>query len=204
MMVITIILILFILIKIVMTIEIKLEFENIKIKLDTKKKLNNDNKILLKIYILNKIKISEIDLKKININRNKFKDRITKLRKNNSNLSFNLNAIDILRRESFLIEKMDLQVIVGTENAALTAIIVGIIASIIGNIIRDKCKEVLNQKFNVIPNYENINFLKIEFNGIFSVKIANIIDIAKLLIKKGRVKEHDRTSNRRSYVYSNE
>ena len=99
---------------------------------------------------------------------------------------------------------MKLEIYVGLENSALTAIEFGAISGILGNILRNKIKDIKKQKFKVIPIYENKNFLKIDFDGIFEFNIANIIDILKLLLRKRRVEENGRTSNRRSYAYSNE
>ena len=73
----------------------------------------------------------------------------------------------------------------------------------IGFLLKDKITNMQNQKFQVIPIYDNKNYLKIDFDGIISLNITNIINIINIFIK-GRVKENDRTSYRRSYAYSNE
>ena len=75
-----VILVFFVLFKIVFSIDIKFEIENLKIKLPKfqKKVTNNDSKVSLKIYILKKIKIAEINLKKIDFKDEKVKNKIEK------------------------------------------------------------------------------------------------------------------------------
>lgn len=209
MVILLIISILLILILLSITLNIKIEIENLKITLpkEIKKMINEQSKILMKIYILKKIKISEIDLKKIKMNDTKVKNRLDKIKKriikDNKNIKFNINAIEVLRENKFKIEKMDLKINIGLEDAAITAITVGIISLLISIILKNKINNLKIQKYQINPIYENKNFLKVEFDGIFEFNIANIIDIIKVL-KKGRVNKYDRTSYRRSYAYSNE
>ena len=177
--------ILIILIQIVKTVNIKIEIENIEIQIpkERSKLLNNESKVLLKIYILKKIKIYEINLKKIKINNKKFQERINKIRQDKKYIELNSVIIKVLRTESFSIEKMILKVYEGTEDAAITAIGVGVIATIISNVFRNKIKNPTIQKYEIIPIYDNRNFLKIEFNGIFVLKYTNIKDILKNIIR---------------------
>ena len=177
--------ILIIIIQIVKTVNIKIEIENIEIQIpkERSKLLNNESKVLLKIYILKKIKIYEINLKKIKINNKKFQERINKIRQDKKYIELNSVIIKVLRTESFSIEKMILKVYEGTEDAAITAIGVGVIATIISNVFRNKIKNPTIQKYEIIPIYDNRNFLKIEFNGIFVLKYTNIKDILKNIIR---------------------
>ena len=193
-----------ILLEICSTASLKFEIENLKINLPkvNGRIVNKDSQILLKIYLLKKIKIAQIDLKKIKTDNEKFKNRIDKLRQN-SNFKLNASSIGILKNIDYEIDKMDLNVFFGVEDAAITAIGVGAISSIIAIMLKEKISNLDMQKYEVKPIYQNKNILKIEFNGIFSLKIANIIDMIKLLIKR-RVNNNGRTSYRRSYAYSNE
>jgi hypothetical protein len=184
-----------------MSINVKIEIENLKFIVPkiNGRYTNKDSKILLKIYILKKIKIAEINLKKINLNNEKFKNKIQSQIKQEK---FNINAINFFKNNNYILEKMNLKIIVGTEDAAITAIGVGIIASLISIFFHNKIFDINKQKYEVLPIYENKSMLKIEFDGIFTFKIANIIGMAKYL--KRRVDKNDRTSNRRAYAYSNE
>lgn len=193
--------IIFFLLLILMSINVKIEIENLKFvapKINGRY-TNKESKILLKIYILKIIKIAEINLKKINLKNEKFKNKIQSQIKQ---IKFNLNAINFLKNNNYILEKMNLKMIIGTEDAAITAIGVGIIASLISIFLHNKFNDLNKQKYVVLPIYENKNIVKIEFDGIFTFKIANIIGIAKYLNR--RVDKNDRTSNRRAYAYSNE
>ena len=193
--------IIFFLLLILMSINVKIEIENLKFIVPkiNGRYTNKDSKILLKIYILKNIKITEINLKKINLNNEKFKNKIQSQIKQEK---FNINAINFFKNNNYILEKMNLKIIVGTEDAAITAIGVGIIASLISIFFHNKIFDINKQKYEVLPIYENKSILKIEFDGIFNFKIANIIGMAKYL--KRRVDKNDRTSNRRAYAYSNE
>ena len=193
--------IIFFLLLILMSINVKIEIENLKFIVPkiNGRYTNKDSKILLKIYILKKIKIAEINLKKINLNNEKFKNKIQSQIKQEK---FNINAINFFKNNNYILEKMNLKIIVGTEDAAITVIGVGIIASLISIFFHNKIFDINKQKYEVLPIYENKNIVKIEFDGIFTFKIANIIGMAKYL--KRRVDKNDRTSNRRAYAYSNE
>ena len=193
--------IIFFLLLILMSINVKIEIENLKFIVPkiNGRYTNKESKILLKIYILKIIKIAEINLKKINLKNEKFKNKIQSQIKQEK---FNLNAINFLKNNNYILEKMNLKMIIGTEDAAITAIGVGIIASLISIFLHNKINDLNKQKYVVLPIYENKNIVKIEFDGIFTFKIANIIGIAKYLNR--RVDKNDRTSNRRAYAYSNE
>ena len=199
MIIISILVCLIFLLHILMTISIKIEIDNLKISIPKikGKYINKSSKITMKFYILKKIKMNDT----------KIKNRIDKLKqkmiKQNSNLKANINAIEVLRRSNFKMEKLNLKVYLGIEDAAFTAIFSGIISSIISIVLKDKIENLEIQKFHVIPIYENKSILKIELDSIFEFSIANIIDIIKFL-KKGRVNKNDRKSYRRAHAYSNE
>ena len=189
-----------------LSINIKIEVENLKILLSTKNRqiINKESKICMKIYLLKKMKVKEINLKKFKTNYMKNKvDKLKRRIKQNSNLKFNIDTIKALRKNNYKIEKFMLKICVGVEDAAVTAIGVGTVSGIIGFLLKDKVANMEKQKFEVIPIYENKNILKIDFDGIFSLNITNIINIIKFF-RKGRVKNNGRTFYRRSYSYSNE
>ena len=101
---------------------------------------------------------------------------------------------------------MDLKIDIGTENAALTSIIIPIISTILAILLREKIKSKEEQFFIITPIYQNQNYLNIELSGIFEIKMNHIINIIHLLLRKNKkgVKKYERTSNRRSYDYSYE
>ena len=188
----------FILLKIFFSINIKLEIENLKISLPRirKKITNNDNKVSLKIYILKKIKVAEINLKKVDLKNETLKNQF-------KGVKFNLDTIDFLKNVNYIIEKLNLKCNIGVKDAAITAVTVGIIYMIISNFLSDRIQNVENIEYEVVPVYNNRNILNVELDSIISIKMENIIDIIRYM-KKGRVKENDESSDRRTYAYSNE
>ena len=105
-----------------------------------------------------------------------------------------IELIKGLKDFDFEIVKADLKVKIGLQDSALTAILVGIIASILGIILK-------KQKFEILPVYQDKNILNIKLNGIFRV---NLIHYIYINILKGRDKNERKSSDRRTYVYSDE
>ena len=194
--------IIFVLLKIFFSISIKLEIENLKIVLPNNKRkiTNNDSKVLLKVYIFEKIKITEFDLKKIDLKNQIIKNRLQKQIEGNK---LNLNTVNFLINTNYIIEILNLEVFIGTEDAAITAIGVGTGYAIISNLLKKKFLDYRNIKYEILPIYKNKNIFKLELDSIITLKMENLIDIIRFM-KKGRVKKNDRSSNRRSYAYSNE
>ena len=102
------------------------------------------------------------------------------------------------------INKLNLKIKIGTENAFFTSMIIPIISSIISIILMKKITNVEKQKYIVEPIYLNQNILEILISGIFEMKMIHIINIIYILIKKEGVKKNERTSNRRTYDYGYE
>ena len=194
--------IILVLLKLFFSINVKLEIKNFKIVLpkNQSKITNKNNKVSLKIYVLKKIKIAEIDLKKIDLKSDKVKKRIQKQFDENK---LKLDTIKLLNKVNYIIEKLDLKVYIGTEEPSITAIGVGVGYTIVSNFIGGKTISNKNIDYKIFPIYQNKNIFKLELDSIITFKMENIIDIIKLL-KKGRVDKNDRTSNRRAYAYSNE
>ena len=192
--------IIIILLKIFFSINLKLEIENLKLELPKNKITNKDSKVSLKIYILKKIKIAEINLKKIDLKSDKVKNRLQNQFKGNK---FNLDTVKRISKVNYIIEKLNLKVYIGTEDAAITAVSTGVGYTIISNFINGKTLSYKNIKYKIFPIYQNKNILKLELDSIITLKMEKIIDIIKI-IKKGRVDKNGRTSNRRAYAYSNE
>ena len=192
--------IIIILLKIFFSINLKLEIKNLKLELPKNKITNKDSKVSLKIYILKKIKIAEINLKKIDLKSDKVKNRLQNQFKGNK---FNLDTVKLISKVNYIIEKLNLKVYIGTEDAAITAVSTGVGYTIISNFINGKTLSYKNIKYKIFPIYQNKNILKLELDSIITLKMEKIIDIIKI-IKKGRVDKNGRTSNRRAYAYSNE
>ena len=110
----------------------------------------------------------------------------------------------VIKKINIEIQKVNLYIDIGMENAMLTAIVIGTISTIISIIINQNSNDYNEVKYMVNPIYINQNIINIIISGIFELKIRNIIYIIYLLNKKEGVKNYERTSNRRSYGYSYE
>ena len=186
----------------IFSINIKFEIENLKITIPKikKKYTNNDSKVTLKIYVFKKIKIAEINLKKVDFKNEKVRNKIQTQFKENP---LNFDTVKFLKNLNYIFEKLDLKIYIGTEDAAITAIGVGLCYIIISNFLKEKIKEYKNTDYNIFPIYQNKNILKIEIDSIIIFKMESIINIIKFM-RKGKVNKDVRTSNRRTYAYSNE
>lgn len=200
----TILLIVLIITIIIAKAKISIEVKNLKIKANKKMYISDNYKIIFKIIILNKIPILKFNLnnEKLVLERNK---RINK--KGLKEESFLKNKIkkEILKHFSDIqVNKLNLKIKIGTENAFFTSMIIPIISSIISIILMKKITNAEKQKYIVEPIYLNQNILEILISGIFEMKMIHIINIIYVLNKERKVNKHERTSNRRSYDYSYE
>ena len=170
------------------------------------KQKNKKDSLRIKLCILNKIPILSIKVTKKLIEKLKIKEKFKKIDINNLEEDKNIfrKILEITKTNSLKIENLDLKIELGTENAALTAVLIPIISTIISIIIRRKVKDFEKQSFQIKPINNNQNILNIALSGIFQIKMIHIINIIYILNKKEGVKNYERTSNRRAYGYSYE
>ena len=93
----------------------------------------------------------------------------------------NKNLLKNIKRVKMEIQKIDLKIELGTENASLTSIIVPAISTIIAIYLRKKIEDFANQKFIINPIYTNQNLIKIDISGIFEIKLIHIINMIYVL-----------------------
>lgn len=142
------------------TSKIQIDIENLKIDTEAENIINEECEIYVYLIVLGRIKVFKKDSKSINLLNNNmdikiFKDKDIEI--NYKELIQNINIV-----------KVDLYAQISTRDAAFTAIIVGIISTLLGIIIR-------KPKFEIIPIYSNKNFLKINLDGIFSIYLRQYI-----------------------------
>ena len=140
-------------------IEIKIENLVINTEMPEGKRLCEQSKIYVYLLLFGKIKFFKKEIKKSS----NFKFKIF-----NQNMDIKINYKELLKNIDIDIKKFDLYMEISTENAAFTAIIVGIISSMLGCIVR-------KPKYQIIPMYSNKNSLKIRFDGIISVYLMQYI-----------------------------
>ena len=187
-----IILLVFVLIILMSSIRIK--FENIVIK---DLKLNKDNNIFFQVYLFNKIKYLSIKINSKKISNSK---RIKELK--NKKSKFNLKVLKTISKVKLKIESLNLDAIIGYEDASILPNIIALLNILLSIIIPKFANNRENIKYSVKPIY-NKNTLQIHFDCIFSIKIVHIIYVILELLKKGSM-ENERTSNRKPYAYSYE
>ena len=207
-----ILLIILIVTLIIITSKIEIKIINLVIQSQRENHIEDGYEIILKLNILGNIPIIKFTmtkpkLKKIQ-NTLKMKEKIKKLEKDiwDNRNKIDVNFVEIMKAVSkgIHIEDLNIRTTVGTENAFLTAILVAIFSSIFSiGISRLSAKED-KVKYKIEPIYMGQNFIKIAISGIFQIKVIHIINIIYVLNKKGGMKNHERTSNRRSYDYSYE
>lgn len=79
------------------------------------------------------------------------------------------------------------------------------ISTVIAIFLSKKVKKYNDKQiFSIKPIYANQNLIKIEFSGIFQIKMIHIINTICILNRKRRGGKGERTSNRRTYDYGYE
>lgn len=188
--------------------KIILQVNNLKITSKNNKHINDNYKFIIKLYafskipilkiVYNKNKIKKIETK-ININ-NKIKNiKIKKIIEDyNKNNKFSSKIIKFFLKDVLEIININLDLELGIKDAALTAVLVGAISTIISIIFRNKIKNSENQYYKISPIYNNGNIVNINISGIFGIKVIHIINIIYILLKeKGKkVKKELHFANR--------
>ena len=149
------------------TSKIGIDIKNLIIDTDAEEKINEDGKIYVYLLLFNKIKLFRKNVRNIPMKDVKFEasDFDIKIFKNKD---IKINYFELIRNINIDIKNIDLNVKIGTEDAGVTAILVGIFAGILGIIIK-------KPKYQILPIYANRNLLKINLNGIFTIYLMHYI-----------------------------
>lgn len=164
-----ILVILLILVIAIHTSRIGIEIENLRIDTEQEKgkKINEDSKIFVYLLIFKKIKLFKKNVKNMSMKNVKLqsKDIDIKILKNKD---LKINYKELLQNIDIDIEQIDMNVQIGMQNAAITAILTGIVSAVLGMAIR-------KPKYEIIPIYSNKNFLKIQLDCIISIYLMQYI-----------------------------
>ena len=149
------------------TSKIGIDIKNLIIDTDAEEKINEDGKIYVYLLLFNKIKLFRKNVRNIPMKDVKFEtsDFDIKIFKNKD---IKINYLELIQNINIDIKNIDLNVKIGTEDAGITAILVGILAGILGIIIK-------KPKYQILPIYANRNLLKINLNGIFTIYLMHYI-----------------------------
>lgn len=188
--------------------KIKIEIIDFRFCSRTKRHLNRDYEIKIKLCVFGFIPILKLDITKTKLEKMKLKEKIKDIdfKELKDNRKLDQNILIAIKNINIAIKDLELYVDIGTENASLTAILVPAISTVIAIVLHKKVKDFEHQIFVINPVYQNQNLVNISVSGIFEIKISHIINIMYILNKKEKkgVKEYERTSHRRSYGYSYE
>lgn len=143
------------------TSKVRIEIKNLIFNTEAEKKIDKNSKIDVSILIFNKFKMfnKEIKFEKQDID-------IPFLKKNDIKIDY-LELFHSINIDIDIV-KFDLIANIGTEDAGLTALVVGLVSAILGIIIK-------KPNFQINPVYLNKNLLEIKFNGIFNVDLIHYI-----------------------------
>ena len=202
--------IMLIIILIILTIRIKIQFLNFYFNSQSNKHLKDNYEIKLIIYTFFKLPIFKIRINSgkiqniINNEKVKFVIKKQELKIVENKKDIDKYLIKQLKNIRIDIKEMNLKILIGTEDASITAFIIPIVSTVLA-IILSKSTQKYNDKqiFSITPIYVNQNLINIEFSGIFQIEMIHIINtIFRVKRKKGD--KNERTSNRRSYDYGYE
>lgn len=203
-----ILLILCILLLIIVFSKIRIDVKKFEYCSANKKHINPNYYLQLSWIILSKIPIIKIKLNKHTVKKLKLKDKFVDIdvKMWEERKKIDKETISIIKKIDFAIRKLKLKIDIGTENSAITSLLIPIVSTVISFLLRNKMKTKEEQTYIVQPIYNNQNYLNITISGIFEIKMNHIINVVYLLSRKKKkgVKKYERTSNRRSYDYSYE
>ena len=151
------------------TSRIGVEIENLQIDTQQPKgqKINKESRIYIYLLIFNKNKLYKKDMRNMDKQNIKFQNKDIDI-KFFKDRDIKIDYKQLLEKIDIYFEKIDLNIQLSTEDAALTAILTGIISASLGIILK-------KPKYEVIPIFSNKNFLKLKLDCIFSVHLMQYI-----------------------------
>ena len=184
-----------------------LALSNIQIELKQLHISNNKGKLKFKVILnLSIILFNRLKIIKLSIDNKKIIKILKsgKINFTNVNISKESKKIikNFLRSDAVIIENLNISGYFSTFNNVLSGIIFSISNALIPILISKK----INGKYNNDVSFlnQNQNIINISINCIISIKTVNILNTLYLLKKKGGSDKYGKSSNRRSYAYSNE
>lgn len=151
------------------TSRIGIDIENLVINTENPKgeKINKESRIYAYLLIFGKIKLFKKDVKKIKQPNLKLENKNIDI-KILKNKELKINYIELLQNIDIDIKKINLNAQIGTQDAALTAILVGVLASVLGIVLK-------KPQYQIYPIYSNKNLLKVKIECIISIYLMQYI-----------------------------
>lgn len=184
-----------------------LALSNIKIELKQLHISNTKGKLKLKVILnLSILLFNRFKLIKLSIDNKKIIKILKSGKVNFTNVNISKESKKIiknfLKSDAVIIETLSIDGYFSTFNNVLSGIIFSISSALIPILISKKLEGRYNNNISFLN--QNQNIINISINCIISIKIVNIINTLYLLKKKGGSDKYGKSSNRRSYAYSNE
>ena len=200
---------LLIIILMIITIRIKIKFKDFEFSSQNKEHLNKNYKIEIAMYTFKFIPIFKIKITNKKIKKALSNEKIRKtINEQKIKIIENRKDIDTIKKIKNIkieIDEMKLDIILGTEDAAITAFIIPVISTFIAIFLSKKVEKYNDKQiFSIKPIYTNQNLINVEFSGIIQIKMIHIINTICIVNKKRKGDKNERTSNRRSYDYGYE
>lgn len=169
------------------------------------KYIEKNYEIKLQLTLFKFIKIINIKITNNKLKKLKRKGTLKKIEKSikNSNTKIDITTLKELKRIKYKISNLDLDLSFCLEEAAYTAVTLGILSTLIGIILKNNIGDDKDNHFRITPLYINRILINLHLDCIITVKLIHIIYILYILSKKRRDDKNVRTSNRRPYAYSN-
>ena len=177
----------------------KLEIKKLHIS-DSENKVKIDLVLNIGIYFLNKIKLIKFTIDNYKI-QNLLESGKLDINKFRENKAINIDVFKSFKYHDFTIEYFKIDGHFSTFDTVLSSWIYGFINAIIPILIAHRIEGKYINKIQILNINENK--ININLNCIISVKMVNIINILHYLKKKGG-NNNGKSSDRRSYAYSNE
>jgi len=156
--------------------KIIIEITNLRLSSNSKKYINKDHKLAIKLCILGKVPIFNINIEETRLKKLRLSAKI-------ENAKLERIIVKELRKVNFGINNIDLNVQLGTEEIELTAVLVSVISTIISMLLKKHSTKNASLNFKVTPIY-NKNIINIELSGIIEFKMIHITNIICMLSKK--------------------
>ena len=194
----------------IITSKFKIEIKNLCLNSQEKHFISNEYQIKILFKIFYNITILKLRINKRKINKMmknpKIKNKINeeKLKIMKSKIKIRKEDIKTLKKLRIEIKNLKLKLKLGTEDVALTAIVIPVFSTIISMVLKNQMKSKNKNEFEILPLYQNENLIKVHLSGIFEIKMMHIINTMFIFYKNKKRKgdKNERTSNRRSYDYS--
>lgn len=175
----------------------------------TKNPINYNTLLYIKLKLFNHITFLKIKIDNKNIEKMKnsklAKSKVLKKAFYKQKVILKSEGMKIIKYLDINLKQINLKIVAGLIDTMLTTFVIPIVSIAISLLISKTAKKYKKEKYKyiIMPDYNADFTIKIQLNCIINIKLAHIMKVIYMLLKKGSEKNDERTSNRRTYVCSN-